>query len=156
MCWGREDYGEKLDAHSHVSLGAENLSLLAWVLSGTAIVTYRTFQSCHVFNSSNPHTKSISYGLITAALTHARNKVKRWIFHMINLCAGFACIHESSFISWLYVHRKANMNGRIFICKALKAYISHLLEHPAALWFRKQYGHSFVLFSAGQTAHLCT
>lgn len=82
------------------------------------------FKSCCVFNSSNPHTKSISYELITAALIHARNQVKRCIFHMINLCAGFACIHESNLISRLHVHRKTNMNGCVFICKALSVHFT--------------------------------
>lgn len=36
---GGEDYEEKLDGHSHVSLNVENLSMLAQVLSGASIVT---------------------------------------------------------------------------------------------------------------------
>lgn len=79
----------------------------------------QAFKSCCVFNLSNPHTKSISYELITVAFIHAKNKVKRCIFHVINLCAEFACIHESNPISWLCVHRKTNINGHVFICKAL-------------------------------------
>lgn len=82
------------------------------------------FKSCYVFSSSNPYTKYISYGLITAALIHARNQIKRCVFCVINLCAGFACIHESNLISQLRVHRKTNMNGRIFTCKPLSIHFT--------------------------------